>query len=123
MGSLAKRYDFEPYEDLTGKARGFIDLFGKLGTLAHEMQLAAEKELAGSSGEMVDSMNEELKKELSQLQIHITQSVKVMHDKAVLYSGLMNDMKTQNITIYYEESAMPPNGKQGSGESRHSNTR
>ncbi|WP_419881479.1 hypothetical protein ACN6MY_18455 [Peribacillus sp. B-H-3] len=29
--------------------------------------------------------------------------------------------KTQNITIYYEENAMLPNGKQVSAESRHSN--
>ncbi|WP_071461380.1 hypothetical protein [Bacillus massilinigeriensis] len=103
MVEINKNHDFFPYEDLSGKASPFKRELDRMMEAAEEMSKLIESELKTSHGETVETIKTELEGNQKKFKGILHDHHSLMTTLADRYSYRVNEMRTQNITIHYEE--------------------
>ncbi|CAM4006340.1 hypothetical protein [Mesobacillus zeae] len=103
MGQTSRTYDFLPYEDLRGKAKSFKGQLKELSLLNSEMLKLVDNELNTSHGELIESIKTELESNQEDFRRIVNDHHSLMDTLASHYSTRVNEMRTQDITVTYEE--------------------
>lgn len=104
MDQRKMTYYFQSNQDLTYKANDFINKVEAMNELGAELVHFIQNETNGNSGKIIEQINKTIEKH-QQFSEQLTISYKeTMRNAAIHYSDHINDMNTQNITLYYERA-------------------
>ncbi|MBP3038229.1 hypothetical protein J9303_01765 [Bacillaceae bacterium Marseille-Q3522] len=103
MEQLSKTYRFFRSTDLRNKADVFQIQLEEMFFISYNMLQMIEKELAASSGEVIEESLQQLRNNYEDEQAMINDQILTMNRLAERYDSDVNEMAVQNITIYYEK--------------------
>ncbi|PLR96520.1 hypothetical protein [Bacillus sp. T33-2] len=103
MAEITRTHDFEPFQDLRGKAGSFKYQLEEMGALNVDMLNLIQNELKGSHGKIIEEIRNTLENNYKDKKRIINDQISMMDILAGRYSTHINDMNTQDITIYYEK--------------------
>ncbi|MDY0406829.1 hypothetical protein P5G51_017015 [Virgibacillus sp. 179-BFC.A HS] len=103
-------HQFEANVDLTYKGDGFVDCFTELEELARKLYQLVEDETENSEGEIIERIDKVIMEQTEFNQIYCHASKTSMKGIAERYTDLVNDMNTQEITLFYNIIDMGEHG-------------
>jgi hypothetical protein len=102
MGQLNMLYHFGPEQDFTYKADTFIQQLERMSDLDLELLYFVRDQLKDSYGQIIDKTNEAIKQyQENNLSINYTFRDDMRY-VASLYTDMINEMRAQDITLYYD---------------------
>jgi hypothetical protein len=102
MGQLNMLYNFGPEQDFTYKADTFIQQLERMSDLDLELLYFVRDQLKDSYGQIIDKTNEAIKQyQENNLSINYTFRDDMRY-VASLYTDMINEMRAQDITLYYD---------------------
>ncbi|WP_017435735.1 hypothetical protein [Saccharococcus caldoxylosilyticus] len=102
MGQLNMLYNFGLEQDFMYKADTFIQQLNRMSELDEELVHLIHHEMKYGSGQIIDKTNEAIKQyQENNLSINYTFRDDMRY-VASLYTDMINEMRGQNITLYYD---------------------
>ncbi|WP_027409948.1 hypothetical protein [Anoxybacteroides tepidamans] len=102
MGQLNMFYHFDIEQDLMYKATGFVQLLNRMSEWDGELVQLVHHEMQYGRGQIVDRTNEAIEQYQKMNQSHHELHKNFMNTAALRYTNMINDMRGQYITLYYD---------------------
>lgn len=102
MGQLNMFYHFDVEQDFMYKASMFIQQLNRMSELDAELVHLIHHEMKDDRGQIINKTNEAIEQYQKNNQSHSDMYKNSMHTAAWRYTYMINDMREQNITLYYD---------------------
>jgi hypothetical protein len=102
MGQLNMLYNFGLEQDFMYKADTFIQQLDRMSELDLELVYFIRDEMMYGSGQIIDKTNEAIKQYQEKNLSNNYMFRDDMKTAASLYTDMINEMRGQNITLYYD---------------------
>lgn len=96
-------YQFLSEEDLTHKADPFVNKIRRLANLSSVLQQVVTHEFKDSAGKVIDEICNRIEKHALSSQAYYESLESSMANMANYYNQLIDEIKSQEVTLYYEE--------------------
>jgi hypothetical protein len=102
MGQLNMLYNFDVEQDFMYKANTFIQQLNRMSELDAELVHLIHHEMKYGRGQIIDKTNEAIEQYQKTNQSYNDMYKNSMNTAALRYTNMINDMRGQNITLYYD---------------------
>jgi Tol biopolymer transport system component len=102
MGQLNIFYHFDVEQDFMYKANTFIQQLNRMSELDAELVHFIHQELNDSSGQIIEKTNEAMEQYQKRNLLSNDLYKNSMNTAARHYTNMINDMRGQHITLYYD---------------------
>ncbi|BBW97542.1 hypothetical protein ACPVTF_16610 [Geobacillus icigianus] len=102
MGQLNIVYQFDIEQDLVYKAKGFIQLLDRMKECDRDLVQVVRDAMKDMQGKIADKTNKVIDQYQRQNEWQNEMYQYSMKTAALRYTNMINDMRGQNITLYYD---------------------